>query len=97
MERLKAAGVAMTEPRVVLPADSPLAGKSFVFTGELESMTRPQAEEKVRLLGAKASSSVSKKTSYVVVGSSPGSKAKKAEKLNVPVLDEAAFLRLISP
>jgi len=95
LDRLVKAGLSMSEPRREAPAGAPLAGKSFVFTGELEAMTRAEAEEKVRLLGGKAASSVSKKTSFVVVGKSPGSKAKKAEKLGVATLDEAAFLKLI--
>ncbi|MFH2203673.1 MAG: NAD-dependent DNA ligase LigA [Elusimicrobiota bacterium] len=92
---LKRAKVNMVEPKTAAPAGSPLAGKTFVFTGELAGMTRGEAEEKVRLLGGKASSSVSKKTSYVVVGAKPGSKAKKAEKLEVPILDLKAFLELL--
>ncbi|MFA6030108.1 MAG: NAD-dependent DNA ligase LigA [Elusimicrobiota bacterium] len=96
LERLEKAGLNMTEPETAPRADAPLAGKTFVFTGELEAMPRADAEEKVRALGAKTSSSVSKKTSYVVVGREPGSKAKKAETLGVTVLDEAAFLKLIA-
>ncbi|MBI2362498.1 MAG: NAD-dependent DNA ligase LigA, partial [Elusimicrobia bacterium] len=92
---LEAAGLEMTEPESALPQDSRLAGKTFVFTGELESMTRPEAEEKVRLLGAKASGSVSAKTSFVVVGAEAGSKADKARKLGVTTLSEAEFLELL--
>ena len=73
----------------------PLAGKSFVFTGELESLTRDEVKEKVRDLGGDVSESVSKLTSYVVVGSEPGSKYEKAKKLGVTILDEKDFLRLI--
>ncbi|MDE2292473.1 MAG: NAD-dependent DNA ligase LigA [Elusimicrobia bacterium] len=93
--KLEKAGLAMEEPESALPQDARLSGKTFVFTGELTSMTRPQAEEKVRMLGGKASGSVSKKTSYVVVGAEPGSKAKKAATLGVAVLDEKQFLELI--
>lgn len=92
--RLKKAGLRAEEPERAPEAGAPLAGKTFVFTGELESMPRAEAEEKVRALGGQASSSVSKKTSYVVVGRDPGSKAEKAKKLGVPTLDEAAFLRM---
>ena len=95
LRRLAEAGLNAREPERSAPAGSPLAGRTFVFTGELESMPRSQAEEKVRELGGEASSSVSKKTSYVVVGKDPGSKAEKAKKLGVPMLDEAAFLRLV--
>ena len=92
---LEAAGLSLEEPEAALAQDSRLTGKTFVFTGELESMTRPEAEEKVRLLGAKASGSVSKKTSFVVVGAEAGSKAEKARKLGVATLTEAEFLELL--
>ncbi|MBI3505187.1 MAG: NAD-dependent DNA ligase LigA [Proteobacteria bacterium] len=86
----------MTEPEgPKAPAGSPVAGKTFVFTGELESMPRIEAEETVRALGGEASGSVSKKTSYVVVGASAGSKAEKAKKLGLAILSEAEFLMLI--
>ena len=71
------------------------SGKTFVFTGELSAMTREEGEEKVRELGAKASGSVSAKTSYVVAGKGPGSKFKKAQELGVKILDEKEFLELI--
>jgi DNA ligase (NAD+) len=77
------------------PAAGLLSGKTFVFTGELSGYTREQAEELVRGLGGRASSSVSKKTSYVVVGESPGSKHDKAQRLGVTILDEGAFRELI--
>ncbi len=70
----------------------PLAGKTFVLTGTLHQMTRDEAKEKLELLGAKVSGSVSSKTSYVVVGDDPGSKLDKAKELSVPVLDETEFL-----
>jgi DNA ligase (NAD+) len=73
-----------------------LAGMTFVFTGELVTVTRRQAEELVELNGGKASGSVSKKTSYVVAGSEAGSKLKKAQDLGVQVLTEDAFLRMIN-
>jgi DNA ligase (NAD+) len=78
------------------PANSPVAGKTFVFTGELESMPRSKAEEKVRGLGGEAGSSVTKKTAYVVVGKDPGSKADKAKKLGIPTLGESEFLKLLN-
>jgi len=59
-------------------------------------MTRAEAEERIRALGGSAGSSVSKKTDYLVVGADPGSKVATAERLKVPILDEAAFLRLIA-
>lgn len=72
-----------------------LKGMTFVFTGELKSMTRQQASEKVVSLGGKESSSVSSKTSYVVVGEDPGSKLEKAKKLGVKIIGESEFLKLI--
>lgn len=73
-----------------------LSGKTFVFTGTLPTLSRTDAEDMVRKAGGAVTSSVSKNTSYVVVGSDPGSKAEKAESLGVTVLDETAFLKLLS-
>jgi DNA ligase (NAD+) len=75
--------------------DSPLAGKVFVLTGGLASMSRDEARRKLQTLGAKVTDSVSKKTDYVVVGEDPGSKADKARELGVTMLDEKEFLKLI--
>ena len=72
-----------------------IAGKTFVFTGTLQTLKREEAEEKVRLLGGKAAGSVSKKTDYVVAGESAGSKLEKARDLNVPILTEQEFLDMI--
>ncbi len=73
-----------------------LLGKSFVFTGTMEKMTRDEAGEIVKKSGGTVSGSVSKKTSFVVVGRDPGSKAKEAQKLGVTILSEADFLELIA-
>lgn len=73
----------------------PLASTSWVFTGTLTALSREEAKNKVRALGADVSESVSKKTTYVVVGADPGSKAEKARKLGITILDEAAFLAKI--
>jgi DNA ligase (NAD+) len=73
-----------------------LAGLTFVLTGSLEAMPREQAEEQLRAYGAKASGSVSKKTSYVVAGPGAGSKLAKAQELGVPVLDEAQLLQILA-
>src|SRR5262249_25234302 len=91
--RLAAAGVTMTTslPEPAQEAAAPLAGKTFVLTGTLESMTREQATETLERLGAKVSGSVSKKTSVVVYGAEAGSKLKKARQLGIELLDEAAF------
>jgi DNA ligase (NAD+) len=72
-----------------------LQGKSFIFTGELESMTRSEAEKIVESLGGRISSGVTKATDYVVVGENPGSKLAKAKSLNKTIIDEKEFLSLI--
>jgi DNA ligase (NAD+) len=91
--KLLAAGV---EPQAVeAPGEGPLTGKTFVFTGTLETMSRPDAEALVRKLGGKAASAVSAKTDYVVAGPGAGSKLEKAQKLKVAVLDEEQFLALV--
>jgi DNA ligase (NAD+) len=76
-------------------AKGPLTGTSWVITGTLESMSRDEAKDKIRALGGDISESVSKKTSFVVVGDSPGSKYDKAQKLGVTVLEEKEFLKKI--
>ncbi|OGS04883.1 MAG: hypothetical protein A3G41_02280, partial [Elusimicrobia bacterium RIFCSPLOWO2_12_FULL_59_9] len=96
LKRLEIAGVNFTEPAALLPSGSLHAGKTFVFTGELEGFTRREAEDAARALGARTSSSVSKKTSFVVAGKEPGSKADKARRLGVPVLSEKDFLAIIA-
>jgi DNA ligase (NAD+) len=73
-----------------------LEGKTFVFTGGLDSMSRSDAKKRVEALGAKATGSVSKKTDYVVAGEDPGSKLEKAEKLGLTVLDEKGFLDMLA-
>ena len=94
IRRLAKAGVEMTQPGVEAERPQPLAGRTFVVTGALASLTREAARELIERLGGRVSSSVSKKTSYVVVGEAPGSKADDARRLGVEILDEDAFLRL---
>ena len=77
--------------RPAITAQLPLKGKLFVLTGTLAAMTREEATAKIEALGGKVTSSVTGKTSYVVVGENPGSKLAKAEKLGVEVVDEGQF------
>ena len=77
------------------PGEGPLRDQAFVITGTLPGLTREQAQERIMAAGGKVTGSVSKKTSYLVAGSSPGSKLAKAEKLGVPVIDEAGLLELL--
>jgi DNA ligase (NAD+) len=93
IEKLKAAGVS-TEAVTKPAAGGPFAGKSVVFTGALEAMERSEAEDLVRRLGGKASSSVSAKTSYVVAGPGAGTKLEKAGSLGVEVISEEEFLKM---
>ena len=97
VEKLREAGVNFEGPA---PAAAPdveqtLAGRALVLTGGLEGFTREGAVAEIEARGGKVTSSVSKKTSYVVVGENPGSKLAKAEQLGVPLLDEAAFRKLL--
>ena len=96
IEKLSKAGVKLRqEGPAVNQSDRPWHGLTFVITGSLESMTRREAESKVKELGGNATSSVTRKTNYLVSGESPGSKLDTANRLGTPVLDEAAFLRLL--
>lgn len=93
---LQRLGVHWPDVAAAVDLPQPLAGKTFVLTGTMTTMTRDEAKKKLQALGAKVTSSVSKKTSYVVVGADPGSKRDKAEKLGVTQLDETAFNQLLS-
>ena len=95
IDKLKQAGVNMEAERRPAPSGRDLTGLTFVITGTLQKFSRREAEEAVRARGGKASSSVSKKTNYVVVGENPGSKADKARSLGVTTIDEAEFRKLL--
>ena len=93
IQRLREAGVNFESRRLV--TDARFAGKTFVLTGALSKFTREEATEKIELFGGKAAGSVSKKTSYVVVGENAGSKERKARELGIPILSEDEFLAMI--
>ena len=93
IQRLRDAGVNFESLRTV--TDTRFAGKTFVLTGALSKFTREEATEKIELFGGKAAGSVSKKTSYVVVGENAGSKERKARELGIPILSEDDFLQMI--
>ena len=92
--KMKAAGVNMQGEHKVAASDA-LQGKTFVLTGTLASMTREEATATIESLGGKVSGSVSRKTSYLVAGAEAGSKLEKAQALDVTVLTEDEFRRLI--
>jgi DNA ligase (NAD+) len=92
--RLKKAGLQFKTRRPIVVSKR-FQEKTFVFTGELEQMSRHEAEEMVRGLGGRASSSVSSRTDYVVTGRNPGSKLRKAQKLGIAIIDEREFINLV--
>ena len=93
IQRLREAGVNFASKRVV--TDTRFAGKTFVLTGALSKFTREEATEKIEAFGGKAAGSVSKKTSFVVVGENAGSKERKARELGIPILSEDDFLKML--
>ena len=93
IEKLRNSGVNFESKREI--SDNRFAGKTFVLTGALSKFTRDEATEKIELFGGKASGSVSKKTSFVVVGENAGSKERKARELGIPILTEDEFLEMI--
>src|SRR5688572_16756240 len=99
IQRLRQNGVrldATEAERARATASGPLTGRTYVLTGTLATMTREEATEAIERLGGKVAGSVSKKTTAVVVGADPGSKAEKARTLGIPVLDEDAFRQLVA-
>ncbi|RUM48288.1 MAG: DNA ligase (NAD(+)) LigA [Hydrogenothermus sp.] len=94
IKELKELGVKTCEEKEETKSDK-LKGLTFVFTGELECCSRKEAQELVESLGGKATNSVSRKTSYLVVGKNPGSKLQKAQKLGVKIINEEEFLKLV--
>ncbi|MCM8613390.1 NAD-dependent DNA ligase LigA [Accumulibacter sp.] len=97
IEQLRAAGVAWSEGEAVAPAASTtaVAGRSFVLTGTLPSLSRDAARQMLEAAGGKVSAAVSKKTDFVVAGADAGSKLQRAQELGVPIIDEARMLALL--
>lgn len=93
IERLRRAGVNFVNPKKI--TDNRFVGMTFVLTGALSKFTREEASERVENFGGKVSGSVSKKTSYVVVGENAGSKERKARELGIPILTEEDFLEML--
>ena len=97
IELLRARGVEWPEsPRSTAQASGPLRGKTLVLTGTLEGLTRDEARERIAAAGGRITSSVSKKTDYLVAGANPGSKRAKAEQLGVEIIDQAQLLNLLT-
>ncbi len=96
IDELHALGLAPQAPVKSAPVSAVLAGKTFVLTGTLPTMTRDEAAAKIEAAGGKVSGSVSKKTNYVLAGAEAGSKLDKAKELGVPVIDEAELLRMLN-
>ena len=92
---LREAGLNMNQPRSASVTGAPLDGKTVVLTGTLKRLGRAQAQAMVKRAGGKATGSVSRSTDLVVVGDSPGSKAEKARKLGIRIIDEAEFLDIL--
>lgn len=95
VSRLTAAGVQMHSEKKKITGNAAVTGKTFVLTGGLETMSRDEAKDRIEALGGKSSSSVSKKTDYVIVGSDAGSKLQKAKELGVRTITEEEFLKML--
>jgi DNA ligase (NAD+) len=94
LDKLRTAGVKL-ETEAQKREDMPLAGKEFVITGKLESLNRLAAESRIKALGGKAASDITRKTAYLVVGANPGSKLARARALNVPQINEDQFKKIL--
>jgi DNA ligase (NAD+) len=95
INKLKEAGLNFSSIKEERKRERPLAGQIFVLTGKLSSLSREDTTEIIEDLGGTVSSSVSNKTTYVVVGDSPGAKLERAQKLGIPTLEEREFLKLV--
>jgi DNA ligase (NAD+) len=95
IEALREAGLNLEQAKAASEDELPLAGKTFVLTGALAGMSREQATERIERLGGKVTSSVSRKTDYVVAGEDPGTKLNRARELDRPVIDEAELERVL--
>jgi DNA ligase (NAD+) len=95
LNKLKEAGLRFSYTKKVKPGELPLAGQTFVLTGKLSELTREEATEAIENLGGSVTLSVSRKTTYVVVGESPGSKLEKAQRLGIPTLGEKEFSKFV--
>jgi len=95
INKLKEAGLNFSSIKKERKSERPLAGQIFVLTGKLSGLSREEATEIIESLGGTVSSSISSKTTYVVVGDSPGSKLERALKLGIPTLEEKEFLKLV--
>jgi len=97
LERMRKHGIRPEYARMAPPSGSaPMAGKIFVLTGTLRNYSREQARTQIENLGGKVTESVSQKTDFLIAGGDPGSKLQKARSLNIPVLDDDAFEKIIS-
>ena len=95
MNKLKEAGLNFSHKEKARPAELPLAGQIFVLSGKLSELTREEAAQIIENLGGMVTSSISSKTTYVIVGDSPGTKLEKAQKLGIPTLKEKEFSKLV--
>jgi DNA ligase (NAD+) len=95
LKKMESLGVEIEISQKIQSKNSKLSKKTFVLTGELSGFTREQAKDIIRKAGGDVSSSVSKKTDYVLAGENPGSKLQKARELGVKIIDEEGFVRLV--